>query len=192
MQPFLDRAMKEAGPRFFDSLSLGREEAAPAKLGETIEFGRFTVRRRPRRLLADGVPVALGARAFGILMALIEADGGLVSKRQLLSRVWPDTLVEESNLRVQIAGLRKALGRDRDFVRTEAGRGYRFCAAIGSDGAAPNLVLAAAATNLPIVSKIAQPVDPSAIALQLARIDEKLSQALSLLAASNKTPAPAS
>jgi DNA-binding winged helix-turn-helix (wHTH) protein len=88
--------------------------------------------------------------------------------------------------------LRKALGRDRDFVRTEAGRGYRFCAAIGSDGAAPYIASAADATNLPIVSKVAQPVDPSAIALQLASIDEKLSQALSLLAAANKTPAPTS
>ena len=59
-------------------------------------------------------------------MVLTEARGALVTKDEILSRVWPDTVVEENNLVVQISTLRKALGEDRDFIRTVSGRGYRF------------------------------------------------------------------
>jgi DNA-binding winged helix-turn-helix (wHTH) protein len=56
----------------------------------------------------------------------LEADGSLVTKDELLSRVWPGIVVSEENLKVQISALRKALGADRDVIRTEFGRGYRF------------------------------------------------------------------
>jgi hypothetical protein len=56
----------------------------------------------------------------------LEADGLLVPREELLSRLWPDIVVSEDNLKVQISALRKALGADRDFIRTEFGRGYRF------------------------------------------------------------------
>jgi DNA-binding winged helix-turn-helix (wHTH) protein len=94
-----------------------------------IEFGHFRVFPRRRELLADGAPIELGARAFDILLALIEADGLVVSKEELLNRVWPNRIVEESNLNVQILALRKAFGGDRNVIRTEYGRGYRFLAA---------------------------------------------------------------
>jgi hypothetical protein len=67
-------------------------------------FGQFRVLLRQRRLLAGGVPIELGARAFDILMVLIEADGALVTKDELQSRVWPGVVVagqfEGSDLRV--------------------------------------------------------------------------------------------
>jgi DNA-binding winged helix-turn-helix (wHTH) protein len=91
-----------------------------------IEFSRFRVLLRRRRLLADGVPVELGTRAFDLLLALLEADGALITKKELLNQVWPSVVVSEENLKVQISALRKALGADRDLIRTEFGRGYRF------------------------------------------------------------------
>ena len=91
-----------------------------------IEFGRFRVLLRQRQLLADGAPVELGTRAFDLLLVLLEADGALVTKKELLSQVWLGIVVSEENLKVQIGHLRKALGADRNLIRTEFGRGYRF------------------------------------------------------------------
>src|SRR6201993_2669504 len=91
----------------------------------SVELGRFRLLPHRRELRADGVAVDLGSRAFDILMALTEARGALVTKDELLARVWPDTAVEENNLVLQISALRKALGEDRDFIRTVTGRGYR-------------------------------------------------------------------
>ena len=95
-----------------------------------LEFGRFRLLLCRRQLIADGVPVEVGSRALDLLLALIEADGSLVTKSELLRRVWPGMVVAEDNLKVQIAALRKALGKDRDFISTEFGRGYRFAAAV--------------------------------------------------------------
>src|SRR5271165_2846581 len=100
----------------------GRATAASADL----EFGRFRVLLRRRQLLADGVSVELGTRAFDLLLALLEADGSLVTKEELISRVWPSVVVSAENLKFQVSALRKALGADRDLIRTEFGRGYRF------------------------------------------------------------------
>ncbi len=103
---------------------------------EAVEFGRFRLLPHRRELRADGVAVELGSRAFDVLMVLTEARGALVTKDEILSRVWPDTVVEENNLVVQISALRKALGEDRDFIRTVSGRGYRFVAEISTSVAA--------------------------------------------------------
>jgi len=93
---------------------------------EKLTFGRFEVRRQQRQLFADGQPVEVGSRAFDILLALIDADGGVVTKPKLMDLVWPGTAVEENNLAVQVHALRRALGEDRKLVMTVAGRGYRF------------------------------------------------------------------
>jgi DNA-binding winged helix-turn-helix (wHTH) protein len=98
----------------------------------TLEFGHCRVLLRQRRLVSDGVPIELGTRAFDLLLVLLEADGSLVTKNELLSRVWSGVVVAEENLKVQISALRRALGEDRDFIRTEFGRGYRFAAAVRS------------------------------------------------------------
>ena len=95
--------------------------------GDTaFEFGRSRVLLRQRQLFVDGVPVELGTRAFDLLLILLEADGALVTKEELLDRVWPSVIVSEENLKVHVSALRKALGADRDFIRTDFGRGYRF------------------------------------------------------------------
>jgi len=88
---------------------------------------------RRRRRLADGVPVELGTRAFDVLLVLLKADGALVTKDELVGRVWPGIVVSEHNLKVQVFALRKALGADRDLIHTEFGRGYRFTGMLRSN-----------------------------------------------------------
>jgi DNA-binding winged helix-turn-helix (wHTH) protein len=98
-----------------------------------FEFGRSRLLLRQRQLLVDGVPVELGARAFDLLLALLEADGALVTKDELLDQVWPGIVVSEENLKVQVSRLRKALGGDRELIRTDFGRGYRFTGVLHSE-----------------------------------------------------------
>ena len=96
-------------------------------------FGPFQLLPARRLLLERGKSVALGGRALDILIALVECAGTTVSKEQLTTRVWPDTVVAEANLRVHIAALRKALGDGRDgrrFISNTVGRGYSFVAEI--------------------------------------------------------------
>ena len=110
-----------------------------------LEFGRFKVVPHRRELLLDGQPIALGDHAFDTLLALIDAGGTVVDKDELMRRVWPDRIVDENNLQGQISALRKALGADRDLIRTVAGRGYQFTGQIGAAaGASPS-----ATSNLP-------------------------------------------
>ena len=111
--------------------------------GDGYSFGRWRLLPEARRLLADGEPVALGSRAFDVLLALVEARGELVTKDALLHRVWPCTIVEENNLQVQISALRRTLGADAArCIATIPGRGYRFTAEVRA--AAPAAALPAA------------------------------------------------
>src|SRR5207253_7819226 len=98
-----------------------------------------------RQLLAEGLPVALGARALDVLLALIERRERLVTKEELLELVWPGLVVEENNLQVQISALRKILGPQS--IATIPGRGYRFAAVLGADEALPTAASAAAASS---------------------------------------------
>ena len=91
-----------------------------------IEFGHFSIFPHRRQLFAEGRPITLGDRAFDVLMTLIEASGEVVSKDELLNQVWQGRIVEENRLAGEISALRKALGADRDLIRTVAGRGYQF------------------------------------------------------------------
>ena len=91
----------------------------------------------------------LGGRAFDVLMALIEARGTILTKDQLIDRVWPGRVVEENTLQAQIAMLRKALAEDRDLVRTVSGYGYQFTGQVREAASAPPPVAARSATNLP-------------------------------------------
>ena len=105
----------------------------------SVSFGRFQVSPHRREFLADGRPVQIGGRAFDVLLALIDAQGSVVSKNALMERVWPDRIVEENNLQIQISALRAAFGADRDLIRTVAGRGYQFTGeiritSVGPDG----------------------------------------------------------
>jgi len=99
-----------------------------ARMDEPFQqsFGRIVVEPARRRLVIDGEPAKIGARAFDLLMALIDRRDRVVSKDQLLDIVWPNVTVEEGNLQVQIATLRKLLGAEA--IATVPGQGYRFVA----------------------------------------------------------------
>ena len=90
--------------------------------------GEFQVRPAERRVVLRDQPVAIGARAFDLLLALIEHRDRVVSKDELLALVWPAVVVEEGNLAVQVSSLRKLLGSDA--IVTIPGRGYRFTAPV--------------------------------------------------------------
>src|SRR5271157_2816601 len=98
-----------------------------------IAFGRFLLLPHRRELLADGQAIDLGGRAFDVLMALVEARGGVVSKDALAARVWPGQVVQDHALQSQISALRAALGADRVLIRTVFGRGYQYAGEIRDD-----------------------------------------------------------
>src|SRR6516164_8700364 len=96
---------------------------------EEISFGRFRLDLDLRELRRDGQPVRLHRRALGILCALAEAKGEVVSKDELMTRLWPGRIVEEGNLHVHVSALRKSLdelGEGHGLVVTVPGRGYRL------------------------------------------------------------------
>ena len=96
----------------------------PRHSHDECRFGRFCLQPAQSQLLADDAPVKLGARAFDLLLTLVEQRDRVVGKNELLDRVWPDVVVAENNLEVHIWSLRKLLGH-RAIV-TIPGRGYRF------------------------------------------------------------------
>src|SRR5882672_8453647 len=91
---------------------------------ECYRFGPFELQPDKRRLLKDGVANSLRPRAFDLLVALVDRAGHLVTKDELLDRVWPKMVVEEAALHVQVSALRKVLGSDA--ITTVSGRGYQF------------------------------------------------------------------
>ena len=100
---------------------------------QPYRFDRFELRPAERQLLIDGEVAALGARAFDVLLALLERRERVVSKSELFDLVWPDTVVEENNLAVHVSALRRLLGAA--VITTIPGRGYRFTAAPREGGA---------------------------------------------------------
>ena len=109
-----------------------------------FRFGPFELRPAQRSLLVDGVPAALGGRAFDVLMVLFDRRSAAVSKAELLQAVWPSAVVEDNTLQVHVSALRKLLGPLS--IATIPGRGYRFTAVLAADGAAPEAAPAGAAT----------------------------------------------
>ena len=91
---------------------------------QELRFGRLTARPVQRQVLIDGRPLALGARALDVLMALIEHRTRLVTKEELLATAWRGLVVEENNLQVQISTLRKLIGANA--IATIPAQGYRF------------------------------------------------------------------
>src|SRR5215469_7274371 len=91
------------------------------------EFGPFRLDAAERLLLRDGESVPLTPKAFDLLLALVEGQGHLLGKEELLKRVWPDTFVEEANLASNISQLRKVLGDGENgerYIETTPKRGY--------------------------------------------------------------------
>jgi DNA-binding winged helix-turn-helix (wHTH) protein/Tfp pilus assembly protein PilF len=108
-----------------------------------FEFGEFTLAPEERLLLRSGKPIPLTAKAFDLLVTLVRRSGHLVSKDDLLRAVWPDTIVEEVNLTVNISALRKALGRrwSGKMIQTVPTRGYRFVVPVKTRNEAVSLEL---------------------------------------------------
>ncbi|WP_167858606.1 ATP-binding protein [Methylobacterium nonmethylotrophicum] len=106
---------------------------APSLPSEIAAFGPYQISLATRQVWRDGKPIALGGRAADLLFVLIERRGDVVSKQDLIAHAWPNLFVEEANLRVQMAALRRALGDGRDqqrFIVNVAGRGYSFVAPV--------------------------------------------------------------
>ncbi len=102
-------------------------------VGRTIAFGPFRLLPAQQLLLEDEVPVRLGTRALEILAALVERPGEIIGKNELIARVWPNIKVDDTALRVHVAGLRRALGDGqpgRRYLANLPGRGYRFVAPV--------------------------------------------------------------
>lgn len=115
-------------------------------------FGAFMVFPGKRLVTRDGSPVPIGGRALDLLVALIEHAGQVLSKRELLSRVWPDVVVEEGSLRFHMNQLRRLLG-DGDngarYIATQVGVGYAFVAPV-------NRQLLAESVGAPIINRVAE------------------------------------
>src|SRR6266852_750395 len=124
--------------------------------GHAISFGPFRLLAAQRLLLEGDKPVRLGSRAFDILAALVERPGEVVAKEQLIARAWPQIFVDESNLKIQVSALRRALGDGQGgnrYVITVPGRGYNFVAPVRreepSRASPPPTVASAVKHNLP-------------------------------------------
>jgi non-specific serine/threonine protein kinase len=113
----------------------------------SYRFGHCELQPGQQRLLVEGQAVAVGPRAFDLLVALVERAGELVSKDELLARVWPKLVVEENNLQVHVSALRKILGQDA--IATVPGRGYRFALQLEGHASGTSTVPAAPKHNLP-------------------------------------------
>ena len=115
--------------------ALPPDEPTDASISQsvTLSFGPFRLFPAARAFERDGIPLALGNRALDILMVLVERPGEVVSQRELIARVWRGLVVDPSNLRVHMTGLRKALG-DRDgkerYIANVTGQGYCFVAPV--------------------------------------------------------------
>jgi predicted ATPase/DNA-binding winged helix-turn-helix (wHTH) protein len=100
---------------------------------DVASFGPFRLFAAGRLLEKADQPLQLGGRALDILITLVERAGEVISRKELISRVWPDVIVEEANLRVHVANLRKALGDGHNgarYVANVPGRGYCFVAPV--------------------------------------------------------------
>jgi DNA-binding response OmpR family regulator len=109
-----------------DQLKVGKPAGAPVR---EISFGPFRLLPAEFLLLEGNKPVPLGSRALHILIVLLERPGELVTRRELMARVWPNLFVEPANLTVHMSALRRALRDGRDgnrFIINVRGRGYCF------------------------------------------------------------------
>jgi DNA-binding winged helix-turn-helix (wHTH) protein/Tfp pilus assembly protein PilF len=106
------------------------------------EFGAFRLEVKERLLLRHGEPVHLQAKAFDTLLALVQNSGHLLTKEELLEKVWADSFVEENNLTKNIYALRKALnGNGEEFIETVPRQGYRFRAEVCEGQETENLLI---------------------------------------------------
>jgi predicted ATPase/DNA-binding winged helix-turn-helix (wHTH) protein len=133
----------------------------PAHAGyETLTFGPFHLDPVQHLLARNGEPVAIGSRALDLLVALTERAGQTLGKRELIDYVWPNVVIEDGTLRVQIATLRKVLGArpgGARYVENVTGRGYRFAAPVIRLPAQPSVVMTRPPATAPLASSKMMP-----------------------------------
>ncbi|HMV49854.1 MAG TPA: FlgO family outer membrane protein [Blastocatellia bacterium] len=103
------------------------------QINRLYEFGEFRINVSQRMLERQGKEIPLQPKVFDLLLALVERRGRVVSKDELMNEIWPDTFVEETNLKVNISALRKVLGngsQEEKLIETLHKRGYRFTAEV--------------------------------------------------------------
>ncbi|MBK9116001.1 MAG: winged helix-turn-helix domain-containing protein [Betaproteobacteria bacterium] len=138
----------------------------PTRPAAGWRFGPYEARPTERALLADGVPVKLGGRAFDTLVALLERHERVVGKRELMDTVWPKLVVEENNLQAQVMALRKVMGPAA--IATVPGRGYRLTLPVESIGAP-----ARSAAPVPAAAAAPRPTNvPANLPPMLGRADD--------------------
>jgi len=123
------------------------------------EFGHFCIHTGRRTLLRDGEIVPLRPKTFDVLLALIERGGEVVKRSELMTRVWPDSYVEESNLSYNISTLRKALGErpnEHQYITTVPGHGYMFVAKVRKTLEANINEVEERLVNLPLINSTPQ------------------------------------
>ncbi|MEP7272151.1 MAG: AAA-like domain-containing protein [Acidobacteriota bacterium] len=115
------------------------------RASQGYEFGPFRLDQGEQVLLCQGKPISITAKAFEILLLLVERSNHIVEKEEIFQTIWPDVCVEEGNLNVHIFALRKALGDgegNQSYIETVPRRGYRFVAAVREWRDAGNELLA--------------------------------------------------
>jgi DNA-binding winged helix-turn-helix (wHTH) protein/tetratricopeptide (TPR) repeat protein len=123
-------------PSFFLDLS---QPTMERKEGHSYSFGNFRINLSERRLAEGGRPIPLTPKAFDVLSILVRQAGHLVEKEELMSKVWPDSFVEEANVARIVHTIRKKLGDDgngNSFIETVPTKGYRFVADVQEFNAA--------------------------------------------------------
>ena len=155
--------------------------AAPRQ-GPVYTSGEYEIDVARRELRARGFPVPIGGRAFEIIEALVQSPGELISKDDLMDRVWPGVAIGDNTLHVHISAVRKALGANRGMLKTEAGRGYRL---LGSWSKGDNVAPAAPERTLPALSLPERPQQTNfpAVAFNLIGRDAAVRHLLDLLSA---------
>jgi DNA-binding winged helix-turn-helix (wHTH) protein/TolB-like protein/Flp pilus assembly protein TadD len=109
------------------------ETLMPLETQVLYKFGKFLLNPAEHSLLCDGKAIPLTPKSFDILLTLIQRNGRLVTKEELMRKIWPDSFVEEANLTVNVSALRKALGdtpEHQQFIETVPKLGYRFIAPV--------------------------------------------------------------
>ena len=142
-----------------NSAAVGRERTA------VYEFGPFVLDIARHVLLKGSEPIALTPKTYDTLQVFVESGGRFLSKEELMSALWPDSFVEESNLTQQISMIRKALGESRGegrYIVTIPGRGYRFAAEVTTRTPAEGAP--AAEPGQPVAIEPSQPIAPSTVA----------------------------
>lgn len=111
---------------------------------EIYEFGPFVLNVPQHLLLKEGQPVSLTPKTYDILLLFLRSQGRMVGKQELMSSLWPNSFVEESNLTQQISTLRRVLGEsagEQKYLVTVPGRGYRFAVEVREFKHRPSLSL---------------------------------------------------